>query len=140
MRFFLDTSSLVKLYHSEAGSAELRTQIQPATDILIVSELMWVEFSSAFGRKVRRGDLLQAQAAISLGAFANDWTDFVRVALPLPILQNAAQLLERHTVLALRSLDAIQLAAALAAGPLVAFFTHNQRLRAAAQAEGLPVR
>lgn len=138
MRFFLDTSSLVKLYHSEAGSAELRAQIQVDTDILIVSELLWVEFPSAFGRKVRRGDLSQAQATISLSAFAHDWADFVRVALPL--LQHAAQLLQRHTALALRSLDAIQLAAALAAGPLDAFFSHDQRLREAAQAEGLPVR
>ena len=60
--------------------------------------------------------------------------------MPWPLLQHAAQLVQKHSNLALRSLDAIQLAAALAAGPLDAFFTHDQRLRDAATAEGLPVR
>lgn len=52
----------------------------------------------------------------------------------------AAKLAHKHQGIGLRSLDAIQLACALTASPLDAFFTHDQRLRDAALAEGLPVR
>lgn len=139
MRCFLDTSSLAKLYHSEADSAALRAQIQ-LTDELFVAELAWLELHSAFGRKVRRGDLPQAQADISLRAFGQDWPAFTHVPLSWHLLEEATRLLTKHAAFALRSLDATQLAAALAAGPLDAFFTHDQRLRAAALAKGLLVR
>ena len=85
---------------------------------------------SAFGRKVRRGELSLTQ----------DWRNFERLPLQTNLLRQAADLLTKHHDLALRSLDAIQLAAALAAGPLDGFFTHDQRLRAAATNEGLPLR
>lgn len=139
MRYFLDTSSLIKLYHTEQDSATLRAFFRDS-DTFVVTDLTWVEARSAFGRKVRRGELSLAQAAISLDFLAEDWSQFERLALPTDLLRQAADLLTKHHTLALRSLDAIQLAAALAAGPLDGFFTHDTRLRTAALAEGLPVR
>lgn len=139
MRVFLDTSSLVKLYHSETGSAELKAQLTGHVGI-VVTQLTWVESTSAFARIVRRGSATPNEAATALSRLRAEWTYFEAVQLDEAIYQQAAQLVQKHTDLALRSLDAIQLACALAAGPLDAFFTHDQRLRAAALAEGLPVR
>lgn len=138
-RIFLDTSSLIKLYHTEPDSAQLRQQVQP-TDEVVVSGLTRVEMYSAFGRKLRRGDLPTGLAQTGLRLFEQDWLNFQVVALDAKCLEEASHLLQRYTSLALRSLDAIQLAAALAAGKLDTFFTHDQRLRDAALAEGLPVR
>lgn len=138
-RIFLDTSSLIKLYHAEPDSAQLRQQVQP-TDEVIVSGLTRVEMYSAFGRKLRRGDLPTGLAQTGLRLFEQDWLNFHVVALDAKCLEEAGYLLQRYTPLALRSLDAIQLASALAAGKLDTFFTHDQRLHDAALAEGLPVR
>ncbi|MEJ7666702.1 MAG: hypothetical protein WKG07_47895 [Hymenobacter sp.] len=51
MKFFLDSSSLLKLYYQEADSAALRTQIQLDRDTLVVADLAWVELHSAFQTK-----------------------------------------------------------------------------------------
>lgn len=106
----------------------------------MVAELTWVEMHSAFQTKVRQGVLTQAAATRRQQLLARDWSSFGQIPLTTELLRQAAKLLRKHSALSLRSLDAIQLAAALAAGPLDAFFTHDQRLRAAALAEGLPVR
>ncbi|WP_375417377.1 type II toxin-antitoxin system VapC family toxin [uncultured Hymenobacter sp.] len=139
MRAFFDTSSLIKLYHAEVGSAELRAQLSTSTQV-IVTQLTWVESTSSFGRVARRGALTNEQAATALALLRHDWRLFEVVDITAAHYAAAAVLVERHQPLALRSLDAIQLAAALAAGPLDAFFTHDERLRQAARAEGLPVR
>lgn len=139
MRAFLDTSSLVKLYHLEAGSAALKAQLVGDVQ-LVATQLTWVESTSAFSRIVRRGDLEPADGAIKLGALRTDWLLFDVIPIDDTVFAGASYLLEKYNHLALRSLDAIQLAAALAAGPLDALFTHDQRLHDAAMAEGLPVR
>ena len=139
MRFFLDTSSLLKLYYKEPDSLLLRAQV-PLDNELVVAELAWVEVHSAFQTKVCTSTLSQTWATRKLKLFALDWPNFTRIALTTDVLSQAATLIAIHKRLALRSLDAIQLAAALAAGPLDAFFTHDERLRQAALAEDLPVR
>ena len=138
-RLFFDTSSLVKLYHAEPDSVQLRQQVRP-NDELIVSNLTKVEMHAAFGRKIRRGELTQQAADAELLLFQRDWPEFTPIDLDAACLDATAKLVQRHHGLALRSLDAIQLAAALVVGPLNAFFTHDERLRQAALAEGPPVR
>lgn len=140
MRAFFDTSSLVKLFDpGEADSAQLIASTATLSAI-VLAELTKVEFVSALQRKIRRGDVTPEQAQAVIQTFDRASNSYEWVSLSTSVLQDAAQLLRRHTALALRSLDAIQLAAALAAGPLDAFFTHDERLRQAALAEGLPVR
>ena len=140
MRAFLDTSSLVKLYDpTEPGVAALLTALSPVTRI-VLSELAQVEFVNAFQRKVRRGDLAASQAAAVLDTFRHSQADYDWVALTGPVLLHAAHLLQVHSGAALRSLDAIQLACALAPASQAAFFfTHDQRLAAVAQASGLRI-
>jgi predicted nucleic acid-binding protein len=140
MRAFFDTSSLVKLYDpTEADSSRLVTAAASLSAI-VLAELSRVEFVSALQRKARRADITPEQAQTVTHFFQGGSGSYEWIALFTPMLQSAATLLEKHTALALRSLDAIQLAAALAAGPLDAFFSHDERLRQAALAEGLPVR
>ena len=138
MRAFLDTSSLVKLYDpTEAGCDALLAALAPVTQI-VLSDLAQVEFVNAFQRKIRRGDILAVEAAAVLATFRQSLADYEWIALTGPVLAHAAQLLQEHSGLALRSLDAIQLACALAANSSTAlFFAHDQRLASAAQASGL---
>lgn len=140
MRAFFDTSSLVKLF--DPGEVDSPRLIVTAAmfSTIVLAELTKVEFVSALQRKIRRGDITSEQAQAVIQTFDGAGHSYEWVSLSTSVLQDAAQLLQRHTALALRSLDAIQLAAALAAGPLDGFFTHDERLRQAALAEGLPVR
>lgn len=139
MRAFFDTSSLVKLFDpTEVDSVRLVAAAASFSQV-VLAELTRVEFVSALQRKVRRADITAAQAQAVIGIFDRAGSSYEWVGLSTDVLQAATVLLQRHNVLALRSLDAIQLAAALAAGPLDAFFTHDERLREAARAEGLPV-
>lgn len=140
MRAFLDTSALVKLYDpSEPGRVQLLASLAPVTRI-VLSELTRVEFVSAFQRKVRRGDLSPQQAADIIAVFQQSGADYDWVPLNALVLAHAAQLLRQHTSAALRSLDAIQLACALAPASQVSFFfAADQRLSAVAQSNGLRV-
>lgn len=140
MRAFLDTSSLVKLYDpTEAGVNTLLASLTPITHI-ILSELTQVEVVNAFQRKVRRGDLLAAEAVAVLATFKQSQADYEWIPLSAPVLTHASQLLQVHSGVALRSLDAIQLACALApAGQVELFFAHDQRLITAAEASGLRI-
>ncbi|MDQ2771147.1 MAG: type II toxin-antitoxin system VapC family toxin [Bacteroidota bacterium] len=137
---FLDTSALVKLYDgTEPDTLALQQRLEPVTRIFL-SDLTQVEFSSAFQRKVRRGDLLQQQADAMEALFQQSANDYSWIALEATVLAHAAQLLKQHSATALRSLDAIQLACALTrASDNVLFFTHDTRLLAAAEASGLRI-
>lgn len=140
MRAFLDTSTLVKLYDpTEPGVAVLLESLGPVTRI-VLSDLAQVEFVSAFQRKVRRGDISPRQAAAVIATFQQSSAEYAWVTLNAPVLAQAAQLLELYSSAALRSLDAIQLACALApASRMTLFFAHDQRLVSVAQANGLRI-
>lgn len=138
MRVYLDTSSLVKLYDpTETGGGALAAQLA-ATTRIVLSDLTKVEFASAFQRKARRGDVTQIQADATVSAFDALASSFDWISLSRTVLHHAAYLLRQHSALGLRSLDAIQLACALAPESRVdVFFTHDSRLQAAAQASYL---
>ena len=138
MRAFLDTSALVKLYDpNETGVAALENGLTSVTRI-VLSQLARVEFVSAFQRKVQRGDLLPQQAAAVVAAFLQMQAEYDWVSLSEPILAHAAELVVVHSNFRLRSLDAIQLACALASDSSTGlYFSHDQRLVSAAQASGL---
>ena len=138
MWVFLDTSTLVKLYDgTEPDAAALRQRLEPVSRIFL-SDLTRVEFSSAFQGKVRQGDLPQQKADEVVALFQQLSSDYSWIALEAAVLAHAAQLLKQHSATALRSLDAIQLACALTrAEDISMFFTHDTRLRAAAEASGL---
>ena len=47
MNIFLDTSSLLKLYHKESGTDELLNLISGKAEQIYLSELAKIEFNSA---------------------------------------------------------------------------------------------
>lgn len=142
MNSFLDTSSLVKLYDpSEAGAAALQQQLT-GPGIIYLSTLTEVEFASALAGKQRaQPPALTATSAQAIyQRFVSNKSDYGWIEQTPALRQRAVQLIQKYSYSYLRALDAIQLASALAVrADIQAFFTHDQRLREAASAEGLPV-
>jgi predicted nucleic acid-binding protein len=60
MKIFLDTSTLFKLYHKEADTAELELIFSTVkiTEIFL-SEISKIEFTSAIWKKVRTKEITQ---------------------------------------------------------------------------------
>jgi uncharacterized protein len=63
--YFLDTSTLVKLYHQELGSEIVEGWAATPSVQLWVSDLARVELHSVFSRKVREGELAEAPFSAS---------------------------------------------------------------------------
>lgn len=126
---YADASALVKLIRDEPESASLRAYVAGAD--LVSCELVLTEVPGAIRRAVARDprlplDELIARAAALVEAVA---------LLPLDrdLLAAAGALAEP----ALRALDAIHVASAVALLPLDAFLTYDERQAAAARLAGL---
>ena len=136
---YLDTSWLVKLYVDEPDSRSIRS-ITDADPDLVVSDLAYVEFHSAVGRRRRERRITARAASGLLSRFDRDWTHRVRVPVSRDVLLAAAGVLAAHP---LRTLDAVQLASALllakGAPEAPRFGAADELLLAAAVACGLPV-
>ncbi len=133
MIVFADSSALVTRY------APTEIDILPSgTATLTVSALARVEVASALWQKAALGDLAAADAARLVRSFEADWMSgtFAAVRLDGGLLAHAAGLSGIHR---LRSLDAIQLACALAARAAEpacrAMVVLDERLRRAAATE-----
>jgi predicted nucleic acid-binding protein len=123
---YLDTSAFVKLVRSEPGSHALRAAI--ASDDAVVSSMLLV----VEGRRAaaRYGPPAPTRARAALAAIT-------LLAIDDDTVETAAAL----EPLALRSLDAVHLAAALSLGDeLGGLYCYDRRLCAAAAAHGLDVR
>jgi uncharacterized protein len=137
--YFMDSSAIGKHYMQETGSAWITSLVLPAAGhVIVVSELAMVEVSSALARK-------QHLAQISATDMAQNRANFllhlekVYLAIPLnvAVLRQASVLVGRYR---LRSLDAVQLACALAGtvilGEPLTFVCADINLLSAAAAEG----
>ena len=144
--YYMDSSSIVKRYIHEIGSAWVVSIAAPAigNDIFTVS-VTSVEVVSAITRRTRGGTIPSADAATAIATFKNDWQNEYQIVEVTEVLVNrAVSLAETH---GLRGYDAIQLAAAceihtlcVAAGlPPLIFVSADTRLNAAAISEGLMV-
>ena len=142
--WYLDSSALVKHHVAEVGSSWINaTVFEPLDNLLLSSRVTMVEVRSALARRRREASIsLQAHADV-LDAFSADCVNRYRfVELELPIIELASELLDRYP---LRAYDAIQLASALQAGPVLTaagfsrpcFVSADERLLAVAQSEGL---
>ncbi len=142
---FFDTSAAVKHDHSELGSAKVDALLAQAGDRHFLSDLAVVEFHSVLARLVRAGTVTPATFQLARGRFLADIAGGPWQLLPISAahFHDAQQLLLKHGLTRrLRTLDAIQLAAALAlhAGvPLDAFVSADVNLGSIATLEGLTV-
>jgi len=143
-RFFFDTSALIKLYHQEKGTDvvdELLVQDQPL--IIVISDLTLIEIVSAFAKKVRTQAITKTAFTMAVTAFEKDVEAFELIAIEQNVKSRAIQLLKTRSLeRGLRTLDALQLASALAANdksPLDLFVAADKTLLAVAKQESLPV-
>jgi uncharacterized protein len=144
--FYADSSMLVKYHIDEVGSAWGRQMLDAsAAHSISTVSLSQIEVWSALNRRVREGYLTAAEYQRVIADFAGlceSRYHIIDVALLNP--DGIRGLLERHP---LRAYDAIQLAAALAVKNTLAaahlepltFLAADDRLLAAAQAEGLAI-
>lgn len=127
--FYADSSALVKLVREEPETAALRTFI---TDADIVScDLVLTELPRAIRRAASHDPGLPFERLIDQAAEILDAIGLV--PLGRPILLAAGAFAEP----ALRTLDAIHVAAAIDASPLDAFVSYDERQSAAARLAGL---
>jgi len=108
---YLDTSALVKRYLPEAGSGWVNSLV--SSNPVAVSLLAAVELASALARRTREGDLTPEQRDTVFRSFLADARDYVILAVTQGITEDAAtMLLTSPPSVALRTLDALHLAAA----------------------------
>jgi uncharacterized protein len=107
---YLDTSSLVKLYVEETGSAGVRRLVEQA-EIVAASVVAYAEARAALARRKRERSLTLAGFRRAKRAFDADWPRVVALDVSEGMARSAGDLAERHR---LRGFDALHLAAYLA--------------------------
>jgi len=111
MKIFLDTSSLLKLYHSENGSEELFELFEQLhIEEIFLSDLARIEFKSAVFKKVRTKELDIDDANDLLNLFELDYSKYTFIECDTEIIESSCRLLNKYGQEGLRSLDSIQLA------------------------------
>ncbi|MBW6518126.1 MAG: type II toxin-antitoxin system VapC family toxin [ANME-2 cluster archaeon] len=113
MKAFLDTSSLIKLYHTEVGSDFVMNALSHDIREIFLSELAILEFRSALWKKMREKEIMENTAIEVIKCFQNDGDNFHWIMLQSDIVESASYLLMKYGNRGLRTLDSLQLAAAL---------------------------
>ncbi|MGH3182740.1 MAG: type II toxin-antitoxin system VapC family toxin [Streptosporangiaceae bacterium] len=136
MRPFLDSSALAKRYMEEPGAGAVSERLRFAG--AAISRLAEIEVASAIGRRAHAGDLSGTVREQLLAELDDDLRALRVVEVGLDVVARARGLLRLHV---LRAGDALQLASVLALqetlGTPLEFICFDQRLAAAARAEGL---
>ena len=109
--YFLDTSALVKIYHSEVGSEYCLARYEDNSH-LVISELARVELYSAILRKKQNGELsTKALTAVSQRFDCDCEERFEVLHVASLVYDEACRLLSTYAEShGLRTLDSIQLA------------------------------
>lgn len=114
MKIFLDTSSLFKLYHREAETAELEQNLSAIKITSIyLSEIAKVEFTSTIWKKVRTKEITEAEAQTTSDLFEFDFGKYNFITTDSIIIEQARLLTSKYGTQGLRTLDSIQLATAV---------------------------
>ena len=113
MKTFLDSSSLIKLYHQEEGSDFVMKTLSDRTSEIFLSELTILEFRSAIWKKMRENKIKKNTAIEVIKCFQSDGDNFQWIMLQSDIVESASQLLMKYGNRGLRTLDSLQLASAV---------------------------
>lgn len=133
---YLDTSSLVKLYVEEHGSADVLALVKSA-EAVATSRVAYVEAMAAFVRRLAATRPTKAYSQTK-EAFLKDWPDYLIIEVVESVSSLAANLAEKHR---LRGFDSLHLASAVflknrVSRPIV-FSSADKKLNEAARKEGL---
>ena len=134
MTVYLDTSSAIKLYISEAGSDEVRRLVRDAT-IVATSAVTYAETRAALARLRRERALTVAKFRSAKREFEAQWPSFVKLDATDALCRTAGEFAERYR---LRGFDSVHLASfaevARRAGPRqTGFSSFDDRLNEAAK-------
>ncbi|MGB5155901.1 type II toxin-antitoxin system VapC family toxin [Desulfobacterium sp. N47] len=113
MKAFLDTSSLVKLYHNEKDSDYVLGALSKDVQSIILAEIAILEFRSAFWKKARHNELSEKAVQEVIDCFEDDHAKFEWIRIDPFIIDSASKLLMRYGSDGLRTLDSLQLASAV---------------------------
>lgn len=106
MTLFLDSSSLVKLYVDEPGSAAVADLVREAS-VVATSALAYPEIRAAFARRRRERTMTARELPLVRQQFEADWTTMLVLSIDNTLAQRAGALAEAH---GLRGADAVHLA------------------------------
>lgn len=113
MKAFLDTSSVIKLYHQEEGADFVMEALSNDVEEILLSELAVLEFRSALWKKIREKEIEEKIAIEVIQCFQKDRDNFRWILLQSDIVESASYLLMKYGSHGLRTLDSLQLATAL---------------------------
>lgn len=145
MRYFFDTSAIVKYYHSETGTQQVSAILAEPESEIRISSLGFLEIQSAFAMKVRSGMLDRQTALMLRSRFLLDIAagEIEVWSVVSQHFAAAERLVQRHSYASrLRTLDALQLAVAMDLASLNLadrMVVADQALALAAESEGLTV-
>lgn len=106
MTVYLDTSSLVKLYVSEAGSHVVH-RLVGAASVVATSTVAYAEARAALARLRREGGLTASKLAVAELELEEQWPTYLTLEATDMLSRTAGDLAERY---ALRGFDSIHLA------------------------------
>ena len=131
MKVFLDTSSLFKLYHEEEDSDIIESIFRNnKVNEVFLSELSKIELASTVWKKVRIGDIQEAQAKVIIDAFEEDFSKYTFIQIDNIIVEVARSLINKYGKKGLRALDSIQLSTAVMLTKKVDLFASADKLLA----------
>lgn len=109
MVIFIDTSSLLKRYISEAGSSVVDDYFIDDNDICI-SPITEIEIHAALNRKLRDGDIDYGTMQKALKLWHSDYSVLSKIIFSEKLSGSSIQLIDTHGI---KTLDAIQIGSAI---------------------------
>jgi predicted nucleic acid-binding protein len=139
MKIFIDTSSLIKLYHNEIGTDILDKIFDDyVVDEIFLSDIAKVEFTSAIWKKVRTKDLTPDEATGIIDSFYDDYDKYTFIDVDSELLLIARDLVVKYGLKGLRTLDSFQLATIIKVKTRLSFaVTADNLLKSLIELEGI---
>ena len=109
MKAFVDTSSLIKKYVQEKASDQFEEQLTKIDEI-IVAPIYWIELNSAIERRIKEKTLSHQDASVIRREAKKDLHFFSKVIWNDVLEQKAVEMIEKHRV---KTLDSLQLASGI---------------------------
>lgn len=134
MTLYLDTSSLIKLYVTEAGSEIVRQLVGDAS-VVATSVVAYAETRAALARLRREGVLTASRLTSAKREFGEQWATYLTLEATDSLCRAAGEFAEKYS---LRGFDSIHLAtfaevAQRAGTEDTRFSSFDERLNQAAQ-------
>ena len=96
MTIFLDSSSLLKLYHQEQNTDNLLNLISKGVESIFLSEIAKIEFCSAIWKKVRTNEINLSKAKEKIAFFQNDFLKYQWIEINEKLINLANYYLSKY--------------------------------------------